>query len=205
MRAAWPGFLLGALAAVGCGLVVGDLPEPRTEGASSGGSAGTGGAGAGGAGAAAGAGATGGGSAGAAGQAGGSAGASGGQAGTGGTAGGPSCDPCDCDDDGSLALACGGDDCDDHDPRVHPGQSGWFDKPADNPAIGFDYDCSGQDEREHTQAVQCGALSLANCGTVQGFLDSLPACGEAGTWGACKTNVLACEKDPISQKVMRCR
>jgi hypothetical protein len=42
---------------------------------------------------------------------------------------------CDLDGDGAPAARCGGTDCDDHDPAVHPG--------ADELCDGLDNDCSG--------------------------------------------------------------
>ena len=188
----WFAATLAVGLASGCALVVGDLPEPVEQAGGSaaaagsqqtGGTGGTGGA-----------------------SAAGAAGApTGGGAGTGGGSGGSSgCDPCDCDDDGAQAQACAGSDCDDNDPKVFPGQLDWFDTPADNPAVGFDYDCSGSDDRRYTDAIDCRGLGLVGCDTAgQGFLGTLPPCGESGDWGTCVKNV-TCDPDVVSQKTMQC-
>lgn len=103
-------------------------------------------------------------------------------------------------------MACGGGDCDDHDPDVKPGQSSYFAVPAQNPAIGFDYDCSGGPERDPSQGqVKCAALSLGSCTTAKGFLvDPLPQCGESADWGDCTPGTLSCKNEVISQQTMRC-
>lgn len=50
-----------------------------------------------------------------------------------------SCATCDADEDGSEALACGGDDCDDEDPTSYTGaEENFFD--------GIDNDCDGIDD-----------------------------------------------------------
>jgi hypothetical protein len=99
---------------------------------------------------------------------------------------------CDCDGDTYLSQEgdCAGDDCDDADPLVHPGQTKYFGVRAQNEAIGFDYDCSNGVERDPAQGgdtvLNCGLLGLANCATVaQAFEDTLPACGKPGAWGGC--------------------
>ncbi|MCB9674070.1 MAG: hypothetical protein H6737_03080 [Alphaproteobacteria bacterium] len=60
----------------------------------------------------------------------------------------------DADRDGFTALACGGDDCDDDDPRVHPGA------PED---LGEDNDCDGlvaEDIRRCATSPAWGGLGL---------------------------------------------
>ncbi len=117
----------------------------------------------------------------------------------------PTCDPCDCDDDGYVAEACEGDDCDDDDGRVHPGQQKYFETAS--PTVGFDFDCSTKTERDPALNVmlQCTGLSLLACEqAAQGFLGAVPACGEAGDWGTCRANGLACEPDVYEQRRMRC-
>lgn len=117
-------------------------------------------------------------------------------------------DACDCDGDGYLSEACGGDDCDDEDPQVHPGQTKYFAQAARNPEIGFDYDCSGTMERDPSQAlVDCGLLSLALCQDNQGFEKKLPSCGKEGKWIRCHPGPLklTCVQEDLSTVVARCR
>ena len=63
----------------------------------------------------------------------------GGGSGDDGAADGSGC--VDADGDGHAAKACGGDDCDDADPKAHPGQTDFFSDKS--PTVGFDYDCDG--------------------------------------------------------------
>ena len=146
-----------------------------------------------------------GGAVGSGGSAGTATGGQGGQTAQGGAAG--CANQCDCDGDGVKSKACGGSDCDDHDPKVKPGQSSYFATPAQNPAIGFDYNCSGNPERDPTltKQVNCTGISLLNCDTTsQGFVDQLPACGQTGGWGSCKKGSVSCQPDVLEQRVMLC-
>jgi len=148
-------------------------------------------------------------------SAGGGASGSGGTAGTAGSAGSaPDAAAgssgcvvaCDCDGDLVENETCGGKDCADDDADVKPGQSTYMLKPSKNAKIGFDFDCSGSADREHTQAVKCLGLALTSCDTVtQGFLEALPECGQVGEWGTCKKGTLTCEKDVLQSKTMACK
>jgi len=84
--------------------------------------------------------------------------------------------PCDLDNDGHQAKACGGDDCCDNDARTHPGATDFQEAPD---ACGsFDYDCNGKDEREYGKAATCdqafacagpGFNAEASCGAHAAF------------------------------------
>lgn len=102
---------------------------------------------------------------------------------------------CDCDGDGALSIGeCGGDDCDDEDSEVHPGQVKFFAQRSENPIVGFDYDCSGILERPPNQSVQvtCGALDLLDCAGAQGYFGVPPPCGQSGSFGTCVLNGIFC-------------
>jgi hypothetical protein len=137
---------------------------------------------------------------------GGEAGASGGAAGTasggtssGGTGGESDAACCDCDGDKHDATGgnCGGDDCDDSDPEVFPGQTKYFDKPAKNGT--FDYDCSGSTEQEFTSTITC--LPVA-CPNQDGYFGVAPACGVAADWGNC-TGTL-CTANVKEKRTQKC-
>jgi len=75
-------------------------------------------------------------------------------------------------------------DCNDGNPDVHPGQTAFF---MDDDGDGsFDYNCDGQEEHQSPlwSAVDSGSgtCTLIN----DGWVDSIPACGQTGTfgWGA---------------------
>ncbi|WP_437332476.1 hypothetical protein [Sorangium sp. So ce394] len=105
---------------------------------------------------------------------------------------------CDADDDGYRSKACeGGNDCNDDNPLVHPGQpSTFYDTPI-SPGGGFDYDCSGAEEREF-RAVNCsGLLTCAVASNV--FLTDIP-CGQRGPFGSCG---LTCQSDILFPNYVR--
>lgn len=115
---------------------------------------------------------------------------------------------CDCDGDGYESIACGGDDCDDQDARVHPGQTEYFAEPSENPEVGFDYDCSGTLERDpNHKKVSCGVLDLLLCKDNEGFKNDPPPCGESGAWGRCVPDALnlTCSYLASEPVVARCR
>lgn len=186
--ALWTGAL--ALATAACNDLAGIDPPHTTTGsgaaaaaAGSGGAAASGGAGSAGSGAMAGSGA-------AAGSAGAMAGASGmgGAPATSSTGGAGGC--CDCDSDMHIALACGGEDCDDTNSLVYPGEPDYFTDPL--PGGGFNYDCAGGSTPDPARniGIKCSDynLSQVNCENASpGYLDKMiPACGQPGTWGKCK-------------------
>jgi hypothetical protein len=129
----------------------------------------------------------------------------------GGSSGGSSTTSCDADSDSRKSEGpCGGDDCADNDPDVFPDQTKFF--AARNKAGTFDYDCSGDPELEHPDATQCSRLPLSECEAVaDGFLDSVPACGETGQWGGCREVQMTPLVTECQQRVedtafvMRCR
>jgi hypothetical protein len=116
---------------------------------------------------------------------------------------------CDCDGDGYASEAlCAANDCDDHDPLVHPGQTTYFATASQNPNVGFDYDCSGAPDPEFPSPIDCSAIHDGNCDAGAGFLGSVPPCGATGAWGTCVSGSvpLSCTQHVIdANKVSRCR
>jgi hypothetical protein len=106
-------------------------------------------------------------------------------------------------------------DCNDDDSRVHPGQAAYF-------AVGyrtasgsssFDYDCSGSENEDPSQAkapANCGLLSLALCAG-EGYAATArvgqglsPYCGSSD-WRICR-GVLLCENvTEVADEPFRCR
>ncbi len=120
------------------------------------------------------------------------------------SSGGGAC--CDCDGDGYNAEGtCGGLDCDDTDKSVYPGETAYYDTPANNGS--FDYDCSGTLERDPTLdvTVSCATLALP-CASTDGYLGATPPeCGVAAAWGSCKQQGITCVDDVIGMIKMKCR
>ncbi|WP_438014497.1 hypothetical protein WMF18_26820 [Sorangium sp. So ce315] len=159
-----------------------------------GGAVGSGGGGSGGDGGAAGSGgggAAGSGGGGAAGSGGGAAGSGGGAASSSasasatasGSGGGGPVD-CDVDRDGYRSTACeGGNDCNDENPDVHPGQPSTFYSTPIPTGGGFDYDCSGKEEREF-EAVTCSNI-LPLCSAKDNVFQVDVPCGARAAFGDC--------------------
>lgn len=171
-----------ALAAAGCELVLGELPpvKKHTDGGA-GGSTGIGGTGTG--------------------------GATSTSTTTTGTGGEGGC--CDCDGDKVLAKGlCGGTDCYDGDKHAYPDEPVYYGFPTGDPAVGFDWDCSGVAEPnpDLLKIVDCPPVGLPCPGGI-GFLDKVPpACGESKPWGSCNQDGLGCVKAVIEpSKVMTCK
>jgi hypothetical protein len=89
---------------------------------------------------------------------------------------------CDEDGDGYLSKTggCGGNDCCDQDPHVHPGQESYF---TDAGACGgYDYDCDGKETAEYG-AADCEWSAFSCSG--DGFAAPVPSCGAFGTFTSC--------------------
>jgi hypothetical protein len=100
-------------------------------------------------------------------------------------------DPCDMDRDGYKAegIACGGNDCDDHDSRANPGVMTFLTyKPTTTNPVPGDWNCDGKVETEWTTDFSCVALG-ASCASQQGFSDD-PSCGDTGTLLQCQAGSL---------------
>lgn len=95
-------------------------------------------------------------------------------------------DPCDQDRDGFRAAnaLCGGDDCDDGDPRAHPNAD--FVAAAPPATTNGDWNCDGVIEKQWATHVSCFSVGGSSaCDTLSGFLDD-PACGESGRFVQCE-------------------
>ncbi|WP_437775225.1 hypothetical protein [Sorangium sp. So ce1097] len=91
---------------------------------------------------------------------------------------------CDVDRDGYRSTACeGGNDCNDENPDVHPGQPSTFYSTPIPTGGGFDYDCSGKEEREF-EAVTCSNI-LPLCGARDNVFQVDVPCGSRAAFGDC--------------------
>lgn len=119
--------------------------------------------------------------------------------GAGGAGGAGGSNPCDKDGDGHLSRDCVGDDCDDDDVLVHPDQpTKWFETPSKH--MGFDYDCSHEEEQEFLTAGCSGAICSDATGV---YLSLVPVgCGLDAAWGDC--SLVLCSADVKTTKTVRC-
>lgn len=118
---------------------------------------------------------------------------------------GPCADPCDCDKDGfrSKKDGCGGDDCDDLDPRAKPGAN--FSTEKANPDTLGDWNCDGTTERLFKNVdVSCGGIGDFCPQGREGLQADLP-CGLSGTYVVCKPNALGCAQADSGVVTQECR
>jgi hypothetical protein len=63
-----------------------------------------------------------------------------------------------------------------------------------SPGAGFDYNCSGNPDRDPSQPTK--ACGLLNCTLDFGYLQAdLPPCGKEGSWGTCTGTGALCSAD----------
>ena len=109
---------------------------------------------------------------------------------------GDAVDPCDKDGDGYKAISCGGQDCNDDDPRMHPGAGFSADLPDAGPIPG-DWNCDGTVELLYA-TVTCGATSCS----AQGF-EAPTSCGTTGQLVVCTG--LLCPAVDAGTRTQECR
>ncbi len=81
-------------------------------------------------------------------------------------------------------------DCCDTDARARPGQATYYSTPR-NGCGGFDFNCDGTSQRQHTTPSSCPSSS-SPCGTTicigaQGWGGAVPPCGSTGVWRICQS------------------
>jgi hypothetical protein len=123
--------------------------------------------------------------------------------------------PLDEDGDGHGPLfpsGCG-DDCNDANAQVFPGQTVFQSRPIEGmPADrDFDYDCDGEEESIFDEGVGSCELVGRSCLPTLGFIDAIPACGESAFMlGRCRmtmlpSGILGCVALPDSSlRIQRC-
>lgn len=104
-------------------------------------------------------------------------------------------DPCDKDKDGYVDRFCGGIDCCDTDPGVHPGITDWFD--VTNKCGRWDYNCDDLSEQEVHAGTDCSSCS-------DKYFDMPTKCGASGNLVTCSGGFFGCNKASATA-VQRCR
>lgn len=106
--------------------------------------------------------------------------------------------PCDQDNDTFISISCGGNDCDDLDPRVHPGAPFRTEIPDAYPY--GDWNCDGDAEAEFpTLACGLGVLCDYDAGFAKG---TIVKCGQTGPWESCTG---LCNTADAGMKTQGCR
>ena len=119
-------------------------------------------------------------------------------------------DPCDCDGDGDKkpGPGCGGNDCDDGDPRRNSKVTMLQSYDATGLAHGGDWDCSMTVERELSQTgFACSGLSIGGtaCSAAVGYKEAAPVCGKTATKVTCKVAVAVCVLDKETSVTVLCK
>lgn len=99
-------------------------------------------------------------------------------------------------------------DCNDEDPRVHPGDVAYQVDPYCVPGTScsdksFDYDCSGTEERQDTVVFTSCSSFLSGCSGA-GWVGSVAGCGVSADFSSCSTGVATCNTSTASKK-QKCR
>jgi hypothetical protein len=133
-----------------------------------------------------------------------SAGGAGGTSSSGGSGGDP-CAVADADGDDEPSPACGGQDCNDEDDRVHPGQTSYFGTAmmgAPPPGGPFDFDCSGMADPDPMQVFTSCSMPLCNG---EGYQTDTATCGNVNGWVMCSLLMSLCQASPATAaEPLRC-
>jgi len=118
-------------------------------------------------------------------------------------------DACSCPSGYIPPRADGRVDCADREEDARPDQTTYFDTPyCTDICVGiivpsdFDYDCDGEETPEWPSLFNLAVCSFG-CGAV-GWADSVPECGEEGTWRRCSDSSGTCETTDET-RTQRCR
>lgn len=107
-------------------------------------------------------------------------------------------DPCDRDHDGVRSNACGGPDCDDNDPRIHPDAAFSTELLSDG---GADWNCDGVESKQYSH--QFGSCSVgptdADCFSRSGYVGSPPPCAATAAFTLCADDGGGCRPLTLGQ------
>lgn len=105
-----------------------------------------------------------------------------------------------------AGAAESGNDCDDNDPLVHPGQTSYFTQPAKNTQK-FDYNCDNLAERRWPNEEDCAYDPKTGGCTGEGWVGIVPQCGVTGFFSQCKLMqpTTICDRAIPSPTVQPCR
>lgn len=93
-------------------------------------------------------------------------------------------------------------DCDDQDTDAFPDQDQWLGRQTTGNQD-FDFNCDGLEEQQYPDAIDC-ALAPPSC-KGEGWLGSVPACGEEGTYVICIKDLSTCVADVGETRTQHCR
>lgn len=115
-------------------------------------------------------------------------------------------EPCDCDGDGDKdkRSGCGGNDCDDGDPRRSSLVTSFLGHSVDGTGHSGDWDCSMTVTKEYAEDIKC-VTYLATTGCSQQGYKGTPACGTMATFVRCKAGTINCAEDTTSSIIVKCK
>jgi hypothetical protein len=105
-----------------------------------------------------------------------------------------------------AGAAESGEDCDDHDPLVHPGQTSYFTKPAKNSQT-YDYNCNSLAEPRWPDEEDCAYDPKTGGCTGEGWVGIVPRCGATGFFAKCQLMqpTTICDRAIPAPTVQPCR
>jgi hypothetical protein len=97
-----------------------------------------------------------------------------------------------------------GGDCDDDDPRVHPGQTAYFTAPGAN---GWDYDCNNVVEKQFPLSMVHKGCQADGGGVCDGgrWMVGVPGCGQEALFIPCVKDITGCNEGMMFKKKQACR